>query len=82
MNQSKVVVGTTLQSAYDEQFTDTMTEWREIGSKYKADNILRVCRDHTFGKVLECGAVEGSIFKDLDLNSEADSSLSCNFCKN
>jgi len=55
-----------LQSAYDEQYTDTMTEWREVCGKYKAANILKVCRNHRFAKALECGAGEGSILKFLD----------------
>lgn len=69
MDQSITKVVTTLQSAYDEQYSDTMTEWREIGGKYKADNILRICGGLTFDKVLECGAGEGSILKYLDMNS-------------
>jgi len=43
-----------------------MTAWRELGGKYKAKNILEVCRNHAFSKVLECGAGEGSILKFLD----------------
>lgn len=59
-------VAKTLQSAYDEFYTDDVTEWRELGAKYKAANILEVCRGHRFSKVLECGAGEGSILKFLD----------------
>jgi ubiquinone/menaquinone biosynthesis C-methylase UbiE len=59
-------VAQTLQSAYDEFYTDDLTEWRELGAKYKAANILEVCREHRFRKVLECGAGEGSILKFLD----------------
>ena len=70
MGETTPFVGKTLQSAYDEQYTDAMTEWREIGGKYKADNILKVCKDHTFSKVLECGAGEGSILKYLDRYGE------------
>lgn len=66
MNQLINGVSKTLQSAYDEQYTDKMTEWREIGGKYKAANILKVCGNHKFAKVLECGAGEGSILKFLD----------------
>jgi ubiquinone/menaquinone biosynthesis C-methylase UbiE len=59
-------IAKTLQSAYDELYTDKMTEWRELGGKYKAANILKVCGNHKFTKVLECGAGEGSILKFLD----------------
>lgn len=66
MNQPITQVTKTLQSAYDEQYTDKMTEWRELGGKYKAENILNLCKNHKFTKVLECGAGEGSILKFLD----------------
>jgi ubiquinone/menaquinone biosynthesis C-methylase UbiE len=66
VNQPITQVAKTLQSAYDEQYTDKMTEWRELGGKYKAANILKVCRNHKFTNVLECGAGEGSILKFLD----------------
>jgi len=33
MNQAIKVSGS-LQAAYDEQYSDTITEWREIGGKY------------------------------------------------
>jgi|WetSurSiteA1Bulk_404760.scaffolds.fasta_scaffold00287_2 ubiquinone/menaquinone biosynthesis C-methylase UbiE len=66
MNQPITEVTKTLQSAYDEQYTDKMTEWRELGGKYKATNVIKVCRNHKFSKVLECGAGEGSILKFLD----------------
>jgi len=70
MEKKLPFLGTTLQSAYEEQYTDAMTEWREIGGKYKADNIRKVCMDYSFCKVLECGAGEGSILKYLDRNGE------------
>jgi ubiquinone/menaquinone biosynthesis C-methylase UbiE len=66
MRQSIIGITKTLQSSYDEQYTDQMTEWREICGKYKAANILNVCKNHKFTKVLECGAGEGSILKFLD----------------
>ena len=56
----------TLQSAYDEQYSDAMTQWRELGAKHKAENILSVCGGRTFTRILECGAGEGSILKFLD----------------
>ena len=59
-------ISPTLQAAYDEQYDDRMTEWRKIGAKYKSQNILNVCDGATFGKVLECGAGEGSILHFLN----------------
>jgi ubiquinone/menaquinone biosynthesis C-methylase UbiE len=69
MDQSITGVAKNLQSVYDEQYTDKMTEWREVGGKYKAANILKVCRNYKFTKVLECGAGEGSILKFLDASN-------------
>jgi len=66
MERSIDSVTKTLKSAYDELYTDEMTEWRELGGKYKAENIMEVCRGKTFAKVLECGAGEGSILQFLD----------------
>ena len=74
MNQSIGGVAKTLQSAYNEQYSDKMTEWRELGGKYKAENILNVCSGMSFTKVLECGAGEGSILMFLE-NSNIISEL-------
>ncbi len=71
MSQSIEDVTKTLQSAYNEQYSNSMTEWRELGGKYKAENILSVCSGKSFSKVLECGAGEGSILKFLDASDIA-----------
>lgn len=55
-----------IKSAYDEQYDEKMTSWRELGGKYKAQNILNVIKGKSFKKVLEFGAGEGSILKYLD----------------
>lgn len=55
-----------LLESYDRQYTDAMTEWRELGGKYKAENILKVCSGFKFEKVLDCGAGEGSVLQCLD----------------
>lgn len=67
-------VAKTLQAAYDEFYTDDMTEWRELGGKFKARNIEQVCQQRTFPRVLECGAGEGSVLHWLN-NSELVSEL-------
>jgi hypothetical protein len=59
-------VSPTLQAAYDEQYTDESAPWRELCARYKADNIEAVCSGRRFGRVLECGAGEGSILKYLE----------------
>jgi ubiquinone/menaquinone biosynthesis C-methylase UbiE len=59
-------VSPTLQAAYDEQYSDESTPWRELCARYKADNILAVCAGERFSRVLECGAGEGAILKFLE----------------
>jgi ubiquinone/menaquinone biosynthesis C-methylase UbiE len=65
-------VSTALQSAYDEQYSDEMTPWRELCARYKAENIAAVCGGRRFARVLECGAGEGSILKFLDAAAFSD----------
>ena len=55
-----------VQAAYDSQYSDKITEWRELCARYKAENTLKVCQDYTFERTLDCGAGDGSILKFLD----------------
>jgi ubiquinone/menaquinone biosynthesis C-methylase UbiE len=55
-----------IQAAYDEQYTQELTTWRELGGKYKAANIVELAKKLGAKKVLEVGAGEGSILKYLD----------------
>ena len=64
-------ISPSLKAAYDEQYSDDMTEWRELGGKYKADNMMYVC-GYNFSKVLECGAGDGGILKFLDSHDRFD----------
>jgi ubiquinone/menaquinone biosynthesis C-methylase UbiE len=66
VNQPITEVAKALQTAYDERYSDESAEWRELCGKYKAENIIKVCGNNRFTKVLECGAGEGSILKHLD----------------
>jgi ubiquinone/menaquinone biosynthesis C-methylase UbiE len=61
-----IEVSESLQSAYDEQYSDEMTGWRRVGARYKAENIAKVCEGLAFSKVLDCGAGEGSVLSFLD----------------
>jgi ubiquinone/menaquinone biosynthesis C-methylase UbiE len=54
-----------IQNSYDEQYSSQITGWREMGGKYKAQNILNVIQGNSFEKVLEFGAGEGSILSFL-----------------
>ncbi len=59
-------VTASLQSDYDEQYSDDATEWRNLGAKAKAKNIMQVSKGRTFKRVLECGAGEGSVLQRLE----------------
>lgn len=61
-----VDVSPNLQSGYDEQYSDAMTAWRELGAKYKAQNILELTAHLNAKKVLDCGAGEGAVLQQLD----------------
>src|SRR6202012_4124107 len=54
-----------VKTAYDEFYQKHDEAWRMLGAKYKAQHIIEVCRGHTFIKVLEGGAGDGSILKLL-----------------
>lgn len=61
------MLGKDVQLAYEELYTEDMQAWRELGGKYKALNIVELCRPLTaINRVLEVGAGEGSILKYLD----------------
>lgn len=55
-----------LQAAYDGQYTDKVSAWRELAGKHKARNIVAVCAGRRFRDVLECGAGEGGVLMHLD----------------
>jgi ubiquinone/menaquinone biosynthesis C-methylase UbiE len=64
-----IKTSTNIQTGYDEQYNDRMTLWREIGGKYKYQNILNAINGKSFKKVLDFGAGEGSILKFFDESS-------------
>ncbi|WP_294669629.1 class I SAM-dependent methyltransferase [uncultured Fluviicola sp.] len=55
-----------VKTAYDQFYTNDQTAWRMLGAKYKAQNIVDVCKDIKPTKVLEVGAGDGSILHFLD----------------
>lgn len=55
-----------VKTAYDDFYQSHDVQWRLMGAKYKAQNIVDVCKGHTFTKVLEVGAGDGSILSYLD----------------
>lgn len=52
--------------AYNDFYTGKEIEWRMLGAKAKAENLLEVCRGLNPAKVLEVGAGDGSILHYLN----------------
>ena len=53
-------------TAYDDFYQNHDEAWRMLGAKYKAQNLVDVCKGRQFLKVLEVGAGDGSILYYLD----------------
>ncbi len=60
------ILSADVKSAYDDFYLGRDEQWRMLGAKYKAKNILDLCRGHEFKKVLEVGAGDGSILQHLE----------------
>jgi ubiquinone/menaquinone biosynthesis C-methylase UbiE len=58
-------VSSELKQSYSNQYTGSEEEWRMMGAKYKALNILKLTKDISVKKVCEVGSGEGSILKWL-----------------
>lgn len=54
------------QNAYQDFYTNNDVAWRMLGAKYKAQNIVDVCKGIRPQKVLEVGAGDGSILHFLN----------------
>jgi len=55
-----------VKTAYDHFYTNSDVAWRMLGAKYKAQNIIDVCKGIKPQKVLEVGAGDGSILHFLN----------------
>lgn len=55
-----------VKTAYDNFYTNSDVAWRMLGAKYKAHNIVDVCKGIKPKKVLEVGAGDGSILHFLN----------------
>lgn len=62
---NKVSVRADLLQSYDNYYSEGESEWRRIGAIDKAQNIVDMCRDCDHRSVLEIGAGEGSLLKQL-----------------
>src|SRR5260370_22307449 len=59
------IISDSVKTAYDEFYQKHDEAWRMLGAKYKVQHIIEVCKGHSFNKVLEVGAGDGSILKLL-----------------
>ncbi|WP_426669193.1 class I SAM-dependent methyltransferase [Mucilaginibacter sp. McL0603] len=59
------IISDNVKTAYDEFYQKHDEAWRMLSAKYKAQHIIDVCKGHSFNKVLEVGAGDGSILKLL-----------------
>jgi ubiquinone/menaquinone biosynthesis C-methylase UbiE len=62
-----------IKESYSSQYDASSVEWRNLGAKYKAMNIVSLAKNIDFKNVLEVGAGEGSILNWLS---------EWNFCTN
>ena len=58
-------VSSELKSAYSGQYSGAEAEWRKLGAKYKALNIVELAKELNIQKVCEVGCGEGSILQWL-----------------
>jgi ubiquinone/menaquinone biosynthesis C-methylase UbiE len=54
-----------LQTKYDEQYSDSSEEWRRIGAIGKANNIIKLTEGLILNNVIEVGAGDGNILSIL-----------------
>ncbi len=64
--EAESIINTGVKTAYNNFYQSHDEAWRMLGARYKAKNIIEVCKGHTFLKVLEVGAGDGSILHYLD----------------
>ncbi|HEY4290002.1 MAG TPA: class I SAM-dependent methyltransferase [Puia sp.] len=50
-----------VKESYSKQYSDAMAEWRLMGARSKAENIVQLAKEIKFNNVLEVGSGEGSI---------------------
>ena len=61
-----------LQEKYSDQYLNNLDEWRLIGGKGKANNIIDISRKLDFETVIDVGSGDGSVLYHLDRMSFCD----------
>lgn len=62
---AEVKISNALKANYDNYYEEEDSEWRRLGARAKAQNIISLCEGLPNHSVLEIGAGEGSILKRL-----------------
>jgi ubiquinone/menaquinone biosynthesis C-methylase UbiE len=62
----KIAIKSDVLDAYDKQYVNDASKWRELGARNKAQNISKLCENYKYDRVLECGAGEGSLLSAAD----------------
>ncbi len=66
MAKENIMLSEEVKTAYDDFYTNNDVAWRMLGAKFKAKNIIEVCKSIQPKKVLEVGAGDGSILHYLN----------------
>jgi len=67
-----IVISDVLKSNYENYYSGGDSTWRAISAMKKAENIIALCERYPHRSILEIGAGEGSLLKQLDEQSFGD----------
>ena len=59
-------VSENVQSTYDNQYTNSDAQWRNMGGRQKAGNIMRLCGGLKAKSVVDIGSGDGAVLSFLD----------------
>ena len=64
-------VSENLKELYSDFYDESITEWRALNGKYKAQNIIDISKNIQFDSVLEVGCGEGAVLSQLSNHNYA-----------
>jgi ubiquinone/menaquinone biosynthesis C-methylase UbiE len=69
--RKKMEISKDLKHKYDSQYSDKTENWRKLGAKGKASNIISVSKGQNYSNIIEIGAGDGNILEQLSLQKFA-----------
>lgn len=66
-------VSENVQSTYDNQYKNSDAQWRNMGGKQKAGNIIKLCKSLRAKSVVDIGSGDGAVLSFLDKEKFSDS---------